>query len=119
MGFLHEGHLGLIREANKLTDLVIDLVIVSIFVNPTQFNEVNDYNKYPRDLENDKLMAKKAGADILFTPVLSEMYPRGYSTIVRVKKLTLPLCGAHRPGHFEGVTTVVAKLFNIIGPDIM
>jgi len=114
MGSLHEGHLSLIRKAKKLTDIVI----VSIFVNPTQFGTGEDYGKYPRDLKGDKIKAKKAGADVIFNPTISAMYPSNYCTYVEVERLTLPLCGAHRPGHFKGVTTVVSKLFNIIQPDI-
>lgn len=115
MGSLHEGHLSLIREAKKLTDVVI----VSIFINPTQFGPGEDYKKYPRDLKNDKIKIKKAGADILFNPTVSAMYPPDYYTYIKVEKLTLPLCGAYRPGHFKGVTTVVGKLFNIIQPNVV
>ena len=114
MGFLHEGHLSLMRKAKKLTDIVI----VSIFVNPTQFGTGEDYEKYPQDLKRDKIKAKKAGIDVIFKPTVLTMYPPNYSTYVEVEKLALSLCGAYRPGHFKGVTTVVSKLFNIIQPDI-
>lgn len=112
MGFLHEGHLSLIREAKKLSDMVI----VSIFVNPTQFKPNEDYDKYPRDLEGDTKKVNSAGGDIIFAPSARDMYPDGYLTYVNVEGITETLCGISRPGHFRGVTTVVTKLFNIVKP---
>lgn len=114
MGFLHEGHASLVRKAKKDTDCVI----VSIFVNPAQFGPKEDFKKYPRDLKRDLDICKKEGADIIFVPEPKEVYPDGYSTYVSVEGITEKLCGASRPGHFRGVTTVVAKLFNIVMPDI-
>ncbi len=114
MGCLHEGHLSLIRAAGKYTDVVI----VSIFVNPMQFGPKEDFEKYPRDLKHDEKLAALAGADIIFNPSVREMYPSRYSTYVNVEGLTDTLCGTSRPGHFKGVTTVVAKLFEIVRPDI-
>ena len=113
MGYLHQGHLSLIRRARKETDVVV----VSIFVNPAQFGQGEDYKQYPRDLKKDKQLAGTAGADIIFAPGAADMYTRGYQTYVDVQDLTKGLCGASRPGHFRGVTTVVAKLFNIVRPD--
>lgn len=114
MGCLHEGHLSLIRQAKK----DCDAVIISIFVNPAQFAPGEDYERYPRDIDRDCLLAFRLGVDFIFTPLADEMYPDGYQTSVSVEKLSLPLCGISRPGHFRGVATVVAKLFNIIMPDI-
>ncbi len=113
MGALHEGHLALIREARDRDDVVV----VSIFVNPTQFNAAEDLAKYPRDLDRDLALAAEAGADLVFAPQVAEMYPPGATTWVDVEGLTEGLCGAARPGHFRGVCTVVTKLFNIVGPD--
>lgn len=113
MGFLHEGHLSLLRQAREDNQLVI----LSIFVNPLQFGVGEDYEEYPRDLTGDAAQAEKTGCDLIFAPTVKEMYPQGYNTYVDVEKLTEGLCGASRPGHFRGVTTVVAKLFNIITPD--
>ena len=113
MGYLHEGHLSLIRIARKRCDLLV----VSIFVNPTQFGPNEDLNSYPRDFERDSKLCEKEGVDVIFAPSAEEMYPDGYSTWVEVKgPVTEVLCGAFRPGHFRGVTTVVAKLFNIVQP---
>lgn len=112
MGYFHEGHLSLMRRAKS----ECDIVIVSIFVNPIQFAPGEDYERYPRDIERDLRMADEAGVDIVFYPSVEEMYPEGYVTYVNVEKLTEGLCGAFRPGHFRGVTTVVAKLFNIVMP---
>ena len=113
MGYLHEGHLSLIRIARKQCDLLV----VSIFVNPTQFGPNEDLNSYPRDFERDSKLCEKEGVDVIFAPTAEEMYPDGYSTWVEVKgPVTEVLCGAFRPGHFRGVTTVVAKLFNIVQP---
>lgn len=114
MGYLHEGHLSLVRAAKKHTDVVI----MSIFVNPIQFGPKEDFEKYPRDLKRDEQLATSAGADIIFSPPVKDMYPAGYSTYVNVEGLTDTLCGSSRPGHFKGVTTVVAKLFEIVRPDI-
>jgi len=114
MGYFHEGHLSLIREARKRGDILV----VSIFVNPIQFGPKEDLNSYPRDLERDKTLAKKEGVDVLFVPSEAQMYPSGYQTYVEVTKLTNHLCGLSRPGHFKGVTTVVAKLFNIVKPHL-
>lgn len=113
MGALHEGHLTLIRTARASADIVI----VSIFVNPTQFGPNEDYDAYPRTLQKDCAHAEKAGASAVFAPSANEMYPDGYATFVTVSGITDLLCGAQRPGHFRGVATVVTKLFNITQPD--
>lgn len=112
MGYFHEGHLSLMRRARS----ECDIVVVSIFVNPIQFVPGEDYERYPRDVERDLRMAEGVGVDIVFHPSVEEMYPEGYATYVNVEGLTEGLCGAFRPGHFRGVTTVVAKLFNIVMP---
>lgn len=114
MGYLHDGHLTLMREAKSKTDYVV----ASIFVNPLQFGAGEDYEEYPRDLSRDSQLAAVAGVDIIFAPQVREMYPKGYTTFVEVEGLTDKLCGKSRPGHFRGVTTVVTKLFNIVQPDI-
>lgn len=114
MGFLHEGHLSLVREGKKRGDVVI----VSIFVNPIQFNQQADFATYPRSLEQDQHMLEEAGTDALFYPEAGEMYPQGFQTAVEVDKVSQPLCGAFRPGHFRGVATVVTKLFNITKPHV-
>lgn len=114
MGALHEGHRSLIRAARG----GCDHVVVSIFVNPTQFGPNEDFSRYPRPLEADLAACESEGVDTVFMPPVSEMYPAGAVTTVRVAKLTEGLCGAYRPGHFEGVTTVVAKLFNVVWPDV-
>ena len=114
MGHLHEGHLSIIRVARKQADIVV----LSIFVNPIQFAPDEDFEKYPRDIKRDEELAKSCGADILFYPKKESMYPSGFSTYVSVEKITERLCGKSRPGHFRGVTTVVAKLFEIVKPDI-
>jgi pantoate--beta-alanine ligase len=93
-----------------------DILVASIFVNPTQFGPSEDFSTYPRDLDRDRQIAAAAGVDVIFAPRADDMYPAGYQTYVDVEKVTLPLCGASRPGHFRGVTTVVAKLFNIVLP---
>jgi pantoate--beta-alanine ligase len=111
MGYLHEGHLSLIRRARD----ECDHVVVSIFVNPTQFGPKEDLSKYPRDIERD-LSLIETYTDLVWTPSAEEMYPQGYQTWVEVEALTNPLEGATRPGHFKGVTTVVAKLFNGVQP---
>ncbi len=114
MGFLHEGHLSLVRESLQKTDCTV----VSIFVNPTQFGPQEDFKKYPRDLERDADILEKEGVDVVFVPDQNEMYPQGYKTFVEVQDLQDKLCGISRPGHFKGVCTVVLKLFQIVGPDI-
>jgi pantoate--beta-alanine ligase len=114
MGALHDGHLDLVREAGKRADFVV----CSIFVNPTQFGPNEDLARYPRDLEGDVRKLEEAGCNLVFAPDPAEMYPKGEQTRVRVAYLTDHLCGPHRPGHFEGVTTVVAKLFAIVGRSI-
>jgi len=111
MGFLHEGHLSLIRRARE----ECDHVVVSIFVNPTQFGKNEDLSKYPRDLEHDLKMIEPL-TDLVWMPTAEIMYPKGYQTWVEVEAITSPLEGAMRPGHFKGVTTVVAKLFNGVQP---
>ncbi len=108
MGFLHEGHLELMRIGKEHADVVI----ISIFVNPTQFGPNEDFEQYPRDTEGDLAKAEGVGVDIVYFPDVREMYPEGYQTTVSVKNVTKHLCGLSRPGHFDGVTTVVAKLFN-------
>lgn len=113
MGYLHAGHEALIRRAHE----ECDLVVVSIFVNPTQFGPNEDLEKYPRDLAHDQEVCARAGADLIFHPDPKELYPRGNNTWVSVEGLTEIACGAARPGHFRGVTTVCAKLFNIVRPD--
>lgn len=112
MGYLHEGHLALVRKARELSDVVV----VSIFVNPIQFGPAEDLNKYPRDLERDMRLLEQEQTDLLFFPEAGEMYPEGYSTYVEVKGLEDYLCGKSRAGHFLGVATVVAKLFNTVKP---
>jgi len=113
MGALHEGHAALVRAAKKASDFVI----VSIFVNPTQFGPKEDFAKYPRTLEADRAISSEAGADLIFAPGVEEMYPERSVTFVEVKELDAVLCGPSRPGHFRGVCTVVLKLFNIVQPD--
>lgn len=113
MGAFHEGHLSLMRRARKDGGLVV----VSLFVNPTQFVAGEDLVSYPRDLREDRELAAAAGVDLFFTPDEAEVYPDGFATNVEVSGLTVGLCGRSRPGHFRGVTTVVAKLFNMARPD--
>ncbi len=112
MGYLHEGHISLVRRARA----ECKSVAVSIFVNPTQFGPNEDLSKYPRDLEQDLRLLEEAGADLVWTPTPEVMYPPGFQTWVEVQEMTSPLEGAQRPGHFRGVTTVVAKLFNAVQP---
>ena len=114
MGFLHEGHLSLVRDAKKRAGRVV----VSIFVNPTQFGPGEDFAAYPRDLERDCGLLEQEQIDIVFHPTPGAMYPDGAETYVEVEKLSLALCGAMRPGHFRGVATAVAKLFNIVRPHV-
>jgi len=113
MGALHAGHVSLIKAAKQKCDFVV----VSIFVNPTQFGSGEDFDKYPRPIEKDAQICEQAGVDLIFNPTASEMYKTENITWVDVEKLTEPLCGRSRPGHFRGVTTVCAKLFNIAMPD--
>ncbi|WP_059170936.1 pantoate--beta-alanine ligase [Bacillus sp. FJAT-27445] len=113
MGYLHEGHLALIQKARKENDVVV----VSIFVNPLQFGPNEDFDSYPRDLGHDRRLAEQAGADYIFTPSVSEMYPAAPSVKITVQDRTDVLCGKSRPGHFDGVATVLSKLFNIVMPD--
>ena len=113
MGFLHEGHLSLVRQARADSNFVV----VSIFVNPSQFGPAEDFDTYPRDFDRDCRLLEAEGVDLLFAPAVEEMYPKGNTTFVEVTgNLTKGLCGASRPGHFRGVTTVVSKLFNVVGP---
>lgn len=112
MGYLHKGHLSLARRARE----ECDRVAASIFVNPTQFGPTEDLSKYPRDLDRDLSLLEAAGVDLVWTPDNETIYPPGFSTWVEVEGLTKPLEGAARPGHFRGVTTVVAKLFNVVQP---
>lgn len=114
MGYLHEGHASLLREGRKHGDVLV----LSIFVNPIQFGINEDLDNYPRNMERDFELANACGVDIVFIPTAAEMYPEGFQTGVSVREITTPLCGASRPGHFDGVATVVAKLFNIVRPDV-
>ncbi len=113
MGALHEGHLSLVRAARERSDCVV----VSIFVNPTQFGPNEDFEKYPRTLEQDAELLRSAGADLVFVPTNETMYPAGSETFVEVGSVAEPFEGEVRPGHFRGVATVVLKLFNIVGAD--
>jgi pantoate--beta-alanine ligase len=114
MGYLHQGHLSLVRKARQLSQVVV----VSLFVNPTQFGPQEDYDTYPRDLSRDIHLLEETGCDILFQPSAEQMYPPGHCTVVEVKGLTEVLCGASRPGHFRGVTMVVTMLFDIVTPHL-
>jgi pantoate--beta-alanine ligase len=117
MGYLHAGHLSLLRAARE----ECDVVVMSLFVNPTQFGAGEDLDRYPRDQERDAALASEAGVDLVYAPAVEEVYPEGFATAVEVEGLTEVLCGdpARRgPGHFRGVTTVVAKLFNVVQPDV-
>lgn len=114
MGYFHAGHLALMRHARSLGTLVG----VSLFVNPTQFAPTEDLASYPRDFDRDRRLAEEVGVDFMFVPEAGAMYPSGFQTRVEVTELTRPLCGATRPTHFRGVTTVVAKLFNIVKPHV-
>ncbi|MCS7249009.1 MAG: pantoate--beta-alanine ligase [Anaerolineales bacterium] len=113
MGYLHEGHLSLVRAARR----ECASVVVSIFVNPTQFGPQEDFDRYPRDLPRDLALLEAEGVDLVWTPTPQGMYPEGYQTWVTVEKVAAPLEGAMRPGHFRGVATVVVKLFNAVQPD--
>ncbi len=114
MGTLHAGHLSLIRKAAQENDFVV----VSIFVNPAQFGPREDFKKYPRDLKHDAYLCRREGVDAIFYPQAKEIYPHNYKTYITVKELSAVLCGKSRPGHFQGVATIVTKLFNIVQPDI-
>ncbi|WP_202079970.1 pantoate--beta-alanine ligase [Caldalkalibacillus salinus] len=113
MGYLHDGHLSLACEAKQNADVVV----MSIFINPLQFGPEEDYEQYPRDLERDVEQADRVGVDYIFAPSVEEMYPTKPKTTVKIQEITERLCGASRPGHFDGVGTVVSKLFHIIQPD--
>ena len=113
MGYLHEGHLSLMRRARKENDYLV----ISIFINPTQFGPREDFKRYPRDFVRDKKLSKLCGADIIFYPRAKDMYPEKYKTYANVEDLSAVLCGVSRQRHFRGVTTVVLKLFNIVQPD--
>ena len=115
MGYLHEGHLSLMRQAHQ----ECDVCVVSIYVNPKQFGPHEDYRDYPRDIKRDATMVKKENVDILFIPSDNVIYPNGYLTYIDVEKMSDRLCGKYRPGHFKGVATIVAKLLNMVRPDIM
>ncbi len=114
MGYFHEGHLNLMRKAASSSDLVV----VSLFVNPTQFGPNEDLDRYPRDFERDMSLVRKEKVAAVFAPTPDVMYPKGFQTEVTVKNLSTHLCGRSRPVHFSGVTTVVSKLFNIVQPDV-
>ncbi len=112
MGYLHEGHLELMRESNRHAEKLV----VSIFVNPAQFNDPSDLEKYPRDEEGDLQKCRDEGCEVVYYPSAEEMYPPGYASYVQLKDLERELCGTTRPGHFRGVATVVTKLFNVVQP---
>lgn len=114
MGYFHEGHLALMRYGREAGDRLV----VSLFVNPTQFGPTEDLERYPRDLERDAALAREVGVDVLYTPAAADMYPEGYQTYVTVEGLSQGLCGTSRPGHFRGVATVVLKLFNQVQPHL-
>lgn len=114
MGYLHEGHLSLMREGKKRGDCLV----ISIYVNPTQFGPTEDLDQYPRDFDRDENLASDVGVDVIFYPPNREMYPQHYQTYINVENVTKNLCGASRPGHFRGVATVCAKLFNIVKPHV-
>ncbi len=115
MGYLHEGHLSLVRRSCQ----ECDTTVVSIYVNPIQFGPKEDLRHYPRDIARDSTMLKKENVDILFIPSDNDVYPNRYLTYIDVEKISNVLCGTDRPGHFKGVATVVAKLLNMVGPDVM
>jgi pantoate--beta-alanine ligase len=114
MGALHQGHLELMRQGRARAGVLV----ASVFVNPTQFGPGEDLERYPRDLEGDVALCRQVGVDLVFAPEVDEIYPPGDRTLVRVEGLTERLCGAGRPGHFQGVTTVVTRLFNLVRPDV-
>lgn len=113
MGALHEGHLSLVKQSQK----ECDLTVVSIFVNPLQFNNADDLKNYPNRLEKDLSLLENAGVDLVWTPQEKDLYPNGANIVIHEKELSQTLCGAHRPGHFDGVLTVVMKLFQIVKPN--
>ena len=115
MGYFHEGHLSLMRRAKK----ECDICVVSIYVNPKQFGPKEDLNRYPRDIKRDATMIQKENVDILFIPSDNDVYPNGYLTYIDVEKISDTLCGKYRPGLFKGVATIVAKLLNMVRPDVM
>jgi pantoate--beta-alanine ligase len=112
MGYLHDGHLALVKKAKEIAEVVV----ISIFVNPIQFGPKEDFGRYPRDFERDRTLLEQEKTDIIFAPGVSDMYPENYSTYVEVRNLDRHLCGLQREGHFIGVATVVAKLFNSVKP---
>ena len=114
MGYFHDGHLSLMRYGRQHGDRLV----VSLFVNPTQFGPSEDLDRYPQDLEKDAALAREVGVDVLYTPAAADMYPLGYQTYVTVEDLSQPMCGATRPGHFRGVATVVLKLFHQVLPHL-
>ncbi len=114
MGFLHEGHLSLMKESKRLGNKMV----ISIFVNPTQFGVGEDFDSYPSDLDRDFKLAEDIGVDVAFTPNKADFYPQGFDTFIDQEKLPNHLCGLSRSGHFQGVMTIVAKLFNVVNPDI-
>jgi len=114
MGYLHQGHVRLMQEARKLGDVLI----ASIFVNPTQFGPGEDFEKYPRDWDRDAQLCEAAGVNVIFAPTAEEMYSQGYQTSITVSQVSQNLCGVSRPAHFQGVATVVAKLFNCTRPHV-
>ncbi len=113
MGALHEGHIALARRAKQENDVSV----MSIFVNPAQFSPTEDFQRYPRKVEQDQALARAAGVDIFFIPEVADVYPDGFSTYAEETKISTCLCGAYRPGHFRGVCTVVLKLFAMVAPD--
>ena len=115
MGYFHEGHLSLMRQAKK----ECDICVVSIYVNPKQFGPGEDLSRYPRDIKHDATMIEKENVDILFIPSDNDVYPNCYLTYIDVERISETLCGKYRPGHFQGVATVVAKLLNMVQPDLM
>jgi pantoate--beta-alanine ligase len=117
MGYLHAGHISLVRRARQLAGRT-GTVVVSIYVNPAQFGPQEDFRRYPRDLQRDQQLCRAAGVDVIFAPPDAEMYPRSYSTYVAEEKLSNCMEGRSRPGHFRGVTTIVAKLFNLVLPSV-
>lgn len=114
MGFLHIGHISLLRKAKEESDFTV----LTIFINPTQFGENEDFSSYPKSIDSDLSIAKKENIDLVFTPTMEDMYPEGYKTYVEVEGLGEKLCGEKRQGHFRGVATIVLKLFNIVTPNI-
>lgn len=114
MGFLHEGHLSLMKEAKRLGDKLV----ISLFVNPTQFGPGEGFDAYPSDLDRDLKLAREIGVDVAFTPNKADFYPQGFDTFIDQEKLPNHLCGLSRSGHFRGVMTIVAKLFNVVNPAI-